>query len=107
MSETQTMPTREEMMERLTGVMDPELHLSIVELGLVYDVIAQDDGTVKVVMTLTSPACPLGPVIGGQTYAALIDLPGVEDVDVDITFSPPWDPRTMASDDVKMQLGIW
>lgn len=106
-TEERTLPTREEMMERLAGVEDPELHMSIVELGLVYDVKADEDGTVKVTMTLTSPACPLGPVIGGQAYASLIDLPGVEDVDIDITFSPPWDPRTMASDDVKMQLGIW
>lgn len=102
-----TKPTRDEMMERLAGVEDPELRMSIVELGLVYDVDVNDEGTAKVTMTLTSPGCPLGPVIGGQAYAALIDLPGVEDVDVTITFSPPWDPRTMASDDVKMQLGIY
>lgn len=106
-TQERTMPSHEEMMERLAGVEDPELRMSIVDLGLVYGVEAFDDGTVKITMTLTSPACPLGPVIGSQAYAALIDLPGVEDVDVNITFSPPWDPRTMASEDVKMQLGIW
>ena len=99
--------TREQMMERLATVEDPELRIGIVDLGLIYDVVLDEAGTAKVTMTLTSPGCPLGPVIGSQAYASLIDLPGVEDVDVNITFSPPWDPRTMASDDVKMQLGIW
>ena len=106
-TESKTPPSRDVMMERLQGVEDPELRISIVDLGLIYDVKVNDEGTAKVTMTLTSPGCPLGPVIGSQVYAALIDLPGVEDVDVDITFKPPWDPRTMASEDVRMQLGLW
>ena len=92
--------------EALQGVFDPELHMSIMELGLIYDV-AISDGTVNVVYTLTSPGCPLGPVIDGQIQDVLMDLPGVKDVISQLTFSPPWDPRTMASDEVKMQLGIW
>ncbi len=92
--------------EALVNVMDPELRMSIMELGLVYDVDV-DDGTVKVTYTLTSPACPLGPVIDGQIHDVLLDLPGVKDVNTEMTLTPPWDPRTMASDDVKMQLGIW
>lgn len=92
--------------EKLKDVFDPELRMSIMELGLVYDVDVED-GKVKVVYTLTSPACPLGPVIDGQMQEMLRDLPGVEEVESELTFSPPWDPRTMASDDVKMQLGIW
>lgn len=92
--------------EKLKDVFDPELRMSITELGLVYDVEIQD-GTVKVIYTLTSPACPLGPVIDGQIQDILTDLPGVKEVVSELTFTPPWDPRTMASDDVKMQLGIW
>ncbi len=92
--------------EALQNVFDPELRISIMELGLVYDVTVED-GTVKVVYTLTSPACPLGPVIDGQIQDVLTDLPGVKEVVTEMTLSPPWDPRTMASDDVKMQLGIW
>jgi len=69
--------------------------------------VATEDGTVKVVYTLTSPACPLGPVIDGQIHDVLTDLPGVKEVVTEMTLTPPWDPRTMASDDVKMQLGIW
>ncbi|MCH8994227.1 MAG: metal-sulfur cluster assembly factor [Chloroflexi bacterium] len=92
--------------EKLNDVFDPELRMSIVELGLVYDVNVQD-GAIKVTYTLTSAACPLGPVIDGQIKDALGSLPGVKAVDTEVTFNPPWDPRTMASDDVRMQLGIW
>lgn len=92
--------------EALVNVMDPELRMSIMELGLVYDVDVKDS-TVKVTYTLTSAGCPLGPVIDGQIKDVLLDLPGVKDVESELTFTPPWDPRTMASDEVKMQLGIW
>ena len=93
--------------ERLKDVFDPEIHMSIVELGLVYDIEISEQGEVIVTYTLTSPGCPLGPVIDGQITDAVIDLPGVKNVVGKLTFSPPWDPKTMASDDVKMQLGIW
>ncbi len=106
MTEATTAPTHEQLMEKLREVNDPEINLSIVDLGLVYDV-QYEDGDVLVTMTLTSPGCPLGPVIRGEAYAKLREVPGVKDVDVQIVWSPPWDPRTMASDDVKMQLGIW
>ena len=98
--------TEELVREKLNDVFDPELRMSIVELGLVYDVNVQD-GAIKVTYTLTTPACPLGPVIDAQIKDALESLPGAKAVDAELTFSPPWDPRTMASDDVRMQLGIW
>ncbi|GAB4324941.1 MAG: metal-sulfur cluster assembly factor [Dehalococcoidia bacterium] len=105
MSETTT-PTTEQLREKLREVKDPELDMSIVDLGLVYD-IEFEDGEVLITMTLTSPGCPLGPIIRGEAYAKLKEVPGVKDVDVQIVWNPPWDPRTMASDDVKMALGIW
>ena len=92
--------------EALKNVIDPELRLSIVDLGLVYEVDVSDS-KVKVIYTLTTPACPLGPVIDEQIQDVLGDLPGMEEVITEIVFSPPWDPRTMASDEIKMQLGIW
>jgi len=92
--------------EALKNVFDPELRLSIVDLGLVYE-IDVEDGKVKVIYPLTTPACPLGPVIDEQMRDVLGDLPGVDEVESEITFTPPWDPRTMASDEIKMQLGIW
>jgi metal-sulfur cluster biosynthetic enzyme len=97
----------DQIMEALEPVQDPELRMSIVDLGLIYDVDIDQDGMVDVVLTLTTPACPLGPLLIGQIQDTLMDLPGVKDVNVDITFTPPWDPRTMASDEIKMQLGIW
>ena len=98
--------SKELVMEKLKDVFDPELQMSIVELGLIYDVQVEGD-TVKVIYTLTTPGCPLAPIIDGQIQDALMDIPGVRYVDAVLTFSPPWDPRTMASDDVKMALGIW
>ena len=106
MTEAVAQPTEEELMEKLKEVIDPELDMSIVDLGLVYGV-EFDDGEVLVTMTLTSPGCPLGPIIRGEAYAKLKELPGVNDVDVEIVWSPPWDPKTMASEDVRMALGIW
>ena len=102
-----TLPTPELIMESLTSIEDPELRLGIVDLGLIYDVNVDEDGMVDVVMTLTTPACPLGPLLMGQVQDAVMDIPGVKDVNVEVTFSPPWDPRTMASDEIRMQLGIW
>ncbi len=98
--------TEELVRETLVDVIDPELRMSIMELGLIYDVDI-DEGNVKVTYTLTTPACPLGPIISGQIESLVMDLPGVTEVTSELTFSPPWDPKTMASDDVKMQLGIW
>lgn len=106
MTTEQLAPTEEEMMQRLAVVEDPELRMSIVDLGLIYGVEYQE-GKVLVTMTLTSPGCPLGGLIESQAYHVLKVLPGVDDVEVKITFSPRWDPRTMASDDVKMMLGIY
>ncbi len=110
MADTETkpkLPTIEELREKLWEVEDPEIRMSIVDLGLIYGIEINDEGYVKIEMTLTSPGCPLGPVIQGQAWAVLSTLPGVKDVDVEIVWTPPWDPKTMASDDVKMMLGIW
>lgn len=95
----------------LAPVEDPEIHMSIVDLGLIYGArIESPDGlgnTVTVQMSLTSPMCPYGPMLLAMVHAALAKLPGVRDVNVDLTFSPPWDPRTMASEEAKDTLGIF
>ena len=96
----------EKVIDVLREVYDPEIPVNIYELGLVYGIDANPEQVV-IRMTLTSPGCPLGPVIDGQIMDVLVDLPGVKEVHGKLTFSPPWDPKTMASDDVKMQLGIW
>jgi metal-sulfur cluster biosynthetic enzyme len=91
--------------ENLRMVVDPELGISIVDLGLVYG-IEIEEGNVKIKLTLTSPACPLGAVIQGQAHTAVKKLPWVKEVKIDLVWSPRWDPRTMASEDARMELGI-
>jgi metal-sulfur cluster biosynthetic enzyme len=103
------MPTVDQVREALTTVEDPELNMGIVDLGLVYgiDVDGPASENVTVTMTLTSPMCPIGPMFRQMVVDKVEGLEGVKTARVDITFSPPWDPRTMASDDAKVQLGIW
>ncbi len=103
------MPTVEEVRNALVEVKDPELNLGIIDLGLVYDVILEGERgeNVTVVMTLTSPMCPVGPLFKKSVEDRVRAIDGVASAKAEITFTPPWDPATMASDDVKAMLGIW
>jgi len=102
------MPTKEEVIEAIKPITDPEINISIVDLGLIYDVeFDEGDNQVNVKMTLTSPACPVGPQIMASVHGRVLDLEEVENVDIQLIWSPPWDPRTMATEDVRMMLGIW
>ena len=99
------MPTREEVFEALHQVEDPELGMDIVELGLVYDV-AVDGPTVKVTHTLTSMGCPAGPMIQEDIDSAVrSNFESVENVELELTWDPPWTPERM-SDDAKFILGF-
>ena len=98
--------TEEAVRQQLMRVEDPELHMDIVSLGLVYAVEVAEP-KVHVKMTLTSPGCPYGPMLIQLTRSAVYAVPGVKEASVEIVWSPPWNPRTMASDDVKATLGIW
>ena len=97
------MPTVEEVTEALTNVIDPELGLDFVELGLIYGV-EVDGGTVDVTFTLTSPGCPIGPQVTDQIKEFVGELDGVQEVNATMTFSPPWTPDLM-SEDAKFALG--
>jgi metal-sulfur cluster biosynthetic enzyme len=99
--------TEADILEALTPIEDPEIHLSIVGLGLIYGASIDEDNKVKITMTLTSPFCPVGPQLISQVKAIAERLPGVKEAEVELTFSPPWDPRTMASEEIKEMLGIW
>ncbi len=96
--------TEDLVREHLRGVIDPELGVNIVDLGLVYDVEIGSDGVVAIEMTLTTPGCPLGGFLDDQIRAALTTLPQVRDVAVELVWEPPWEPETM-SDAAKKQLG--
>lgn len=88
--------TREELDEQLRGVVDPELGVNIVDLGLVYDA-SVADGVAKVLITTTTPACPLGPYLSDGIRWALLGLDGVLDVDIDVTYDPLWSPDLMTA----------
>ena len=83
--------SREQVMEALRAVLDPELGMSVVDLGLIYG-ISVDGGHVGITMTLTTPGCPLHELMADWVRRAVGRVPGVEDVAVAITFEPPWTP---------------
>nr|WP_166627291.1 metal-sulfur cluster assembly factor [Jeotgalicoccus sp. S0W5] len=95
----------ESMYGALENVIDPELGIDIVNLGLVYGVNLDDEGTAGVEMTLTSMGCPMGPQIIGQVEHVLSELPEVNDVQVVIVWNPPWDKDKM-SRYAKIALGV-
>jgi metal-sulfur cluster biosynthetic enzyme len=102
------MPTTDDVLETLKTVFDPEIGINIVDLGLIYDVNELDEpGGFRVTFTLTTPACPVGPMIQAQIQEAVQNMDGVDEVETEIVFSPPWDPREMASDEAKFELGIF
>ena len=97
------MPTVDDVQEALTNVIDPELGLDFVELGLIYDV-EIEDGEVFISFTLTSPGCPIGPQVSEQIEEFVGELDGVSGVYPKMTFSPPWTPDMM-SEEAKFALG--
>lgn len=99
-----SMPTPEEVEDALTNVIDPELGLDFVELGLIYGV-EVDNGEVHVTFTLTSPGCPIGPQVSEQIDEFVSELDGVQSVESTMTFTPPWTPERM-SEDAKFALGF-
>lgn len=99
--------------DALAPIEDPEIRMTIMDLGLIYGAKidwgkdAAEGDTVTVQVSLTSPACPYGPMLLAQIHGALAKIPGVRDVNVDLMFIPQWDPRTMASEEAKDKLGIF
>ncbi len=99
--------TNENLREWLRPVEDPEIHASLLDLGLIYGVEIDAVGKADITLTLTSPGCPMGPEIVGEVKKRAGEFPGVTDVDVKIVWEPKWDPATMATDEIKDKLGIW
>jgi len=98
-------PTPEAVEGALTEVIDPELGLDFIELGLVYGVEVDEQGGVDITFTLTTPGCPIGPQVTEQMQEFVGELPGVTDVRPHMTFEPPWTPEKM-SEDAKFALGF-
>ena len=98
------MASRDEVMEVLRQVEDPELGMDIVDLGLLYEV-EVEDSKAKVTYSLTSMGCPAGPLIAQDIDSAVRQVAGIQDVELELTFDPPWTPDRM-SDDAKFILGF-
>jgi metal-sulfur cluster biosynthetic enzyme len=98
----------EHVLEALRPIKDPEILLSIVDLGLIYGVDVSEDGTkCNVRMTLTGPGCPVGPQILAAVHNTVARIPCVKEPDVNLVWDPPWNPVIHASDEAKDALGIW
>lgn len=95
------------VLDALRPIVDPEIAISIVDLGLIRKVEIGEGGAVKVIMTLTTPFCPEGPEIVAAVDGTVRTLPGVTEASVELQWNPPWDPRKDADEEVKAMLGIW
>ena len=103
MTETATL-TQDTVLEALKEVYDPEIPVNVVDLGLIYDCTVED-GDVNGKMTLTFAGCGMGPYIAQQAEWRIAEMEGVEDVEVEMVYEPPWSPD-MISEDGKAQLGL-
>jgi len=94
--------TREQVIEKLKQVVDPELRLDVWTLGLIYDIQINKDDTIFIKMTFTTPFCPYGQMLIDQIKENIMKIPDVKDADIEIVFEPLWQP----SEEVKLMLGI-
>ena len=101
---TEAALTKDNVIDALKDVYDPEIPVNVVDLGLVYDV-QVEEGDVEVKMTLTFAGCGMGPYIGQQAEWRIAELDGVEDVNVELVYDPPWTPD-MITEDGKKMLGL-
>ena len=98
-------PLYERVVEACRSVYDPEIPVNIFDLGLIYTIAIDDTNAVRIMMTLTAPGCPVAGEMPGWVADAVSALPGVRQVDVDMTFQPPWG-MEMMSDEARLELGF-
>jgi len=100
---------KKDLEEKITTVLkdiyDPEIPVNIYEIGLIYKIEINDDFSVKIVMTLTTPNCPVAESLPEEVKQRVSGVEGVKEVDLELTFEPPWD-MEMLSDEAKLELGI-
>jgi metal-sulfur cluster biosynthetic enzyme len=99
----------EELKEWIKSIKDPEINVSLVDLGLIYEILldAPEVGHVSVKMTLTTPTCPAAPAIVDMVKKRLEEHEAVQAASVELVWEPKWDPKTMANEEGKDALGIW
>lgn len=96
---------KEKIVEELKTIYDPEIPVNIYELGLIYEVEVSPFSNAYVRMTLTSPSCPVAGTLPGEVELAVKKVEGVKEVDLELTFDPPWD-QEMMSEEAKLELGF-
>lgn len=94
-----------EVIAAISEIFDPEIPVNIYELGLIYDVHVGEEGKIELVMTLTSPHCPVAEILPGQVKSRVELVEGVNEVDLELTWEPPWTPEYM-SEAAKLELGF-
>ncbi|MEK7549429.1 MAG: metal-sulfur cluster assembly factor [Patescibacteria group bacterium] len=97
--------SEQQVREKLDLVLDPELGVSIVALGLIYEIFITEEGVAKITMTLTTIGCPLFGQIQKEIEDRVMELENIEDVEIELTFDPPWTPDKM-TEEAKVQLGL-
>ena len=97
---------KNDVLEALNEVEDPEMKISVIDLGLIYDVKIENTHA-EIDMTLTSSGCPIAPELMAAVHRAALDTKGLESVHVNLTFTPLWDPKVHATEDGKFELGIF
>ena len=95
----------EKVITILKDIYDPEIPVNIYEIGLIYEIHIEDDSTVKIVMTLTTPNCPVAESLPSEVRQRIKEIEGVKDVDLELTFEPPWT-MEMLSPEARLELGI-
>lgn len=95
----------QKIISTLETIYDPEIPVNIYELGMIYNVKIDNDANVKIVMTLTSPACPVAESLPGEVRAKIKEIEDVKDVDVELVWEPPWN-KDMMSEEAKLNLGF-
>jgi FeS assembly SUF system protein len=105
MSEVNTEILGEKIVEKLKSIFDPEIPVDIYELGLIYDVFVNEKNDVKILMTLTSPNCPVAETLPVEVEEKVRSIEEVRNAEVEITFDPPWT-QDMMSEEAKLELGF-
>jgi FeS assembly SUF system protein len=102
---TDNKPLEEKVIAVLKDIYDPEIPINIYEIGLIYEIKIDDDGQVRIVMTLTTPNCPVAESLPNEVYNKVLEIEEVTGVDLELTFEPPWT-MEMLSPEARLELGI-
>jgi FeS assembly SUF system protein len=100
-----TLALEAKIMTALRQVYDPEIPVNIYDLGLIYEIRVDDDHKAHITMTLTSPNCPVAESLPGEVREAVLDIEGIGEAEITLTFDPPWD-KNMMTDEAKLDLGL-